>query len=437
MPSRITLAGVALLLAQPLFLHASPAGQTDNTAASVRLPAYGSDANASVLTLEQAVAMALATSPQLRASAQDIAIAEGARLQAGTMPNPTLSYDREGIQRGNRTQTTLFSQPIELGGKRAARIALAEQDQTLARIRLDVDRAELRADVVDAYLNALTAQERRDLVEQSVQVADKAASAAARRVAAGKISPVEETRSSVAAATAKLELAQASTALALARRHLAALWGSTDTLRRPLVTPDMHLSDIPPLERLQDRLQASPQMRRARTQVTREQAQVRLERAQRIPDVTLTVGRQKEDQAARSLTVVGISVPLPLFDRNQGNLLSAMRRADKAQAELDVERVRLTQALADAHHRAVLAQQQLTTLKVEILPAAQGAFDAAVTGFELGKFSFLDVLDAQRTLFQAREQYLGALAERYRSVADLQRQTAIDDGEPDTNRITP
>jgi cobalt-zinc-cadmium efflux system outer membrane protein len=176
-------------------------------------------------------------------------------------------------------------------------------------------------------------------------------------------------------------------------------------------------------------------VRRAQLQIEREQAQVGLDRAQRIPDVTLIVGSKKDDEIGRSQTVVGLSVPLPLFNRNQGALQASLARADKAQAEFDAERLRLHQALADAHQRAQLTREQVRSMREEILPAAQRVFDAAVTGFEAGKFGFLDVLDAQRTLLQIRTQYIQALYERYRAVADLGRLAGT--GAAQDKRTTP
>lgn len=102
-----------------------------------------------------------------------------------------------------------------------------------------------------------------------------------------------------------------------------------------------------------------------------------------------------------------------------------MRRADQARDDLEAERLRLTQALADAYQRAEVASTQTITLRDQVLPAAQSAYDAAVTGFELGKFAFTDVLDAQRTLFQTKTQYLRALSDRYRSIADIERYVPV------------
>jgi cobalt-zinc-cadmium efflux system outer membrane protein len=148
---------------------------------------------------------------------------------------------------------------------------------------------------------------------------------------------------------------------------------------------------------------------------------VTIERSARIPDLSVTVGTQRDRERGGSEAVFGVSIPLPLFNRNQGNMLAALRRVDQARDELEAERLRLYQELADARQRAEVAQLQLDSLKTEMVPAAQQAYDAAVIGFELGKFGFLDVLDTQRALIQARTLYLRGLSERYRAATDIER----------------
>lgn len=436
MQSPYRVIGTAVLVAQLVSFTAPAMAQSTPTPvdAGMRNPAA-----ALPLTLEQAIALSLSSSPELRSAAHSVAIAEGARLQAGAYANPEISFLREGMQKATRTQTYQISQALELGGKRGARIAVADHDRALAAGDVSVSRAALRADVMAAYMEALTAQERVELARASLKLAANASNAASRRVTAGKISPLEQTRSKVAEAGARLELSQALSEQTLASRQLTVLWGSSATLDRLLVMPDIEQAPIPALETLQAQLDASPQMQRARNQVAREEAQVKLERAQRIPDLTVTLGSKKDNETGRSQTVVGLAVPLPLFDRNQGNVLSALRRVDKARTEVEVEQLRLTQALADAHQRAQLSQEQIVAMREQILPAAQQAVDAAVTGFELGKFGFIDVLDAQRTLFQNRALYLRALSDRYRAIADLQRYVVVEGstGNLSTDRNTP
>ena len=393
-------------------------------------------ATSSPLTLDEAIAKVLAANPTLRAAALDVAIADGMRRQAGVFRNPEVSFVREGTQRGSRTQTVQISQVLELGGKRSARINLAERERSLAAGNLDVARTDLRADVTTAYFDALAAQERGQLAQTSLDVASKAAFAAEKRVAAGRVSPVEQDRAAVARSSAQLELAQAQSELSIAMHTLAAYWGDTVAAFRPLVVPELDLAPVPSVDELQRRLDASPQLRRARMQVQREEAQVGLDRSQRTPDLTLIVGRQKDDEIGHSQTVLGVSVPLPLFNRNQGSLQASLGRAEKARMEMEAERLRLHQSLTNAYGRAELTRGQVRAMREDILPTAQRVFDAAVTGFEAGKFSFLDVLDAQRTLLQIRTRYIQALYDRYRAVADLGRYVDTDGATPN-NRISP
>jgi cobalt-zinc-cadmium efflux system outer membrane protein len=119
--------------------------------------------------------------------------------------------------------------------------------------------------------------------------------------------------------------------------------------------------------------------------------------------------------------VFGVSIPLPFFDRNQGNVLESARRVDKARDELATTALRLDAELSQAREEFELAQRQAHALRNDILPGAQSAYDAASTGFEYGKFGFLDVLDAQRTLLQAKSQYLETLAEAHRAMAAIDR----------------
>ena len=110
------------------------------------------------------------------------------------------------------------------------------------------------------------------------------------------------------------------------------------------------------------------------------------------------------------MNVVGLSMPLPLFDRNQGNVLAAARRADQARDLRNAVALRLRSETRSAVDQWVTAMQEVAAYDRTILPAAQQAVDTATRGFEMGKFAFLDVLDAQRTLIEARGLYLEALA---------------------------
>ena len=417
MRSIFTPIGLAVLLAQPAYSYAQAPSAAQELRAQPRSDTGGA---AAPLTLARALSLAFEHHPGLAVAQQDVAIAAGQRAQAAARPNPELSYLSEGTDRDSHTTTLQITQAVELGGKRAARIAAAGREGEVAMAEQATFRNDLKADVVTAFFDVLTAQERWQLAEATQQLSLRASSATARRVAAGKISPVDETRARVAEAGSRIELSQARNELSMARRRLAATWGNAAPVPERLIAPEPALN-APDHHR--DPLAASPQLARAQLEVARQKAQLALERSRRMPDLALTLGSRRDEQLGLRQTVFGVALPLPLFDRNAGNVESASRRVGKAAEQLKAVRNTLSARLDDALLRRDGARAELAIIQADILPGAQSAFDAASKGAELGKFSFLDVLDAQRSLFQAKNQYIRALAESYRASADIERLT--------------
>ncbi|MDQ4397524.1 TolC family protein, partial [Pseudomonas aeruginosa] len=177
------------------------------------LPALANEApvsfNGTSISLEQALERALRSNPELAAVGRETEIASGARQQAGLIPNPDLSWSVEDTRQGNRQTSVSIAQPLELGGKRGARVEVAKRGSEIAWTQLEVRRAELRAQVRGAYYAALTAQERVRLAKTSLDLARRALQAADRRVKAGSISSVERVRAQVLADNAQLDLSQA------------------------------------------------------------------------------------------------------------------------------------------------------------------------------------------------------------------------------------
>ena len=414
--------GLSVLLIHPLFALA----EVPLPILSAQVIGAEAATTQATLTLPAAIALALQRNPELKIAARDIEISAGLLNQAGVRPNPELSLQSEGLQKNNRTTTIVLNQALELGGKRPARIAAAERERDVANADLALRRTEVRALVVAAFFDALTAEQRLQLAEASQGLAQSVTDAAARRVLAGKVSPLEETRAKVAQAGASIELRQAASAMALARQRLTAIWGGSGPQWDRLAVPAEALMTYPSLPQLLSRLNTAPQMMRSRLEIVRQQSQVDVELSRRIPDLTVSVGSQRDEQAGRTQAIIGLSLPLPLFNRNQGNVLSALRKTDKARDELAAVETRLASELEQAWLRLQATRDELAILRSTILPGAQSAFDAASQGFALGKFNFLDVLDAQRTLFQSKSQYLSALAESHRASVDIERLVGID-----------
>jgi cobalt-zinc-cadmium efflux system outer membrane protein len=186
------------------------------------------------------------------------------------------------------------------------------------------------------------------------------------------------------------------------------------------------LPELPTLAAQRALLVQAPTMQVARAELEHRQALAKVELSRRTPDVALNIGSKRSEELGRTQAVFGVSVPLPLFDRNQGAVLASARRVDQARDGVTATASRLEAELVQAREEYASARAQALALQGEILPGAQSAYDAASTGFEYGKFGFLDVLDAQRTLLQAQSHYLTTLADAHRAQAAILRLTGAE-----------
>nr|WP_243457496.1 TolC family protein [Ottowia testudinis] len=391
---------------------------------------------ATILTLQKAIDLALDSNLDLAVARREIEATQGQIIQGQARPNPELAYTLEDATAKSRAHGVQISLPVEMGGKRAARIAAAERGRDIAVEELNLRRVEIRAAVVAAFFEALAAQERAALAEAGVDLAKRATDAVAKRVAAGKVSPVEETKARVAEAGVRVELAQAQSEQRSARARLSSLLGSNPPRFAFVVGNVDQLPATPSLDDIQQRLAVSPTVRRAQLEIEQRRSLLELERSKRNSDLNVSVGVKRVKDAneqSRSQLMLGVSVPLPLFDRNQGNLLEALKREDKARDELQALNMRVSTDVLQARERLESIRGEVDVLQRDVLPGAKSAYDAATVGFENGKFNFLEVLDAQRTYFAAKSQYLKALAEAHRTAADIDRVL----GEPGANATQP
>ncbi|MEI2829769.1 TolC family protein [Pseudomonas mosselii] len=378
-------------------------------------------AGAQGLSLDQALDAAFSQNPDFAAIGREIGIAEGERRQAGLIPNPELSWEVEDTRRHTSTTTVTLSQALELGGKRGARIEVAEAGQAIARLELERQRNSLRADVIQAFHAALRAQTALELAQQSQALTERGLRVVEGRVRAGQSSPVEATRAQVQLAQAEAAVRRARTERGVANQVLARLTGSAEARFDRLDASNLSPGPAPQAEPLLAKVEQTAEWRLAAAQIERGDASLGSEKAQRIPNLTVSLGSQYSREDRERVNVVGLSMPLPLFDRNQGNVLAAARRADQARDLRNAVELRLRSETRSALEQWGTAMGEVQAYDRTILPAAQQAVDTATRGFEMGKFAFLDVLDAQRTLIEARGLYLEALAQATDARAQVER----------------
>ncbi|MEX0805349.1 MAG: TolC family protein [Candidatus Binatia bacterium] len=380
------------------------------------------------LTLRQALALALMRNPELAAFAWEVRAGEARTLQAGLFPNPEIGVEVENFAgsrelRGFRgSETTIqFSQLIELGGKRLKRSRAAGLERDLAAWNYETKRLDVFTRVAQSFVETLSAQERVALNEELVRLAEQVFKTVAERVQAGKVSPVEETRAKVALSSSRIALERARRELDAAKNALVATWGSTRVSFERVDGKLDVVAPIPTAEQVAQRLQQNPDLARWVTEIAQREAAVDLESARRIPDLTMGIGPRYFNETNDQAMMMEFSIPLPFFDRNQGGYLEARYRLAKANEERRAAEAQVRAALGEAYGTLSAAFTEATALKNEVLPGASSAFEAASEGYRQGRFGILDVLDAQRTLFEARGQYLEALGAYHKSVAQVER----------------
>lgn len=373
------------------------------------------------LTLAEAHALARTHNPELAQARLELQALQAAETQAGARPNPELGVLVEDTRSATRTTTVQWAQPLEMGAKRAARQAAAALAREQAGVALAAREADLIATVTATFHEVLGAQAQRLQADEALAIAARAAEAARKRLQAGKVPPLEVAKAQVAQAAAQADLAQADADLALARARLAALGIATAPSATTAEGDATALPVVPDVQRLAEALPDAPALQLARLDIARRQALSDGERARRVPDLTVTVGAKREAETGRTLAVVGLSLRLPLADRNTGALLEALRREDQAREALNAATLKLQFDVTQALTRLRLSREQARRLADDALPTAQTAHDTALRGYELGKFSFLDVLDAQRTLAQLRRERLQHTTDAHRAAADLAR----------------
>lgn len=367
-----------------------------------------------LLTLDQALTLSGAAAPSIEAATAGVRAAQAGRAVAGWRPNPTINAETENVvgtdqYRGFRSAETTagLAVPIELGGKRSARIAVADAIGDRTRIAAAVAAAELRLAVTQAYVEAVAAERRLVTAREQADIAREALRAASVRVRAGRASPIEEQRADVLRINAEAAMERAERLAEVSRSNLARRIG------RPVAEP-LDITWFSRVEGYGPATLIEPAstlaLLAARADVNTATAQVRLARAQRVPDVTVSASARRFEATNDVAAVFGVSIPIPVFNRGTAAVAQASAQRDQAEAIRRVTELEVAQALANADAEVANAATAARTASGPALAAAQEAARIARIGYREGKFGQLDLLDAERTLSETRTAAINALA---------------------------
>ncbi len=381
-----------------------------------------------VLTLRDALVLALYENPELAPFAWQERANEARILQAGVRLNPELGLQVEDVlgtgdfSGGQEAQTTLqLSQVIELGGKRAARRDVASQARGLTKSEYELKRVEVLGDVTQRFIQVVANQHALELALTNRQLAEDALRTVQERVTAGKGSALEERKAQVALARGEVLVEGARHELNAARKKLAASWRSRQPVFEKAAADLFARKSVPAFEEFANRLSQSPEIARWVSEKKLREAEVKLADARRKPNVTVGAGIRRLEGPGDEAFVFGFSMPLQLFDRNQGGAAEARALLGRTEAEQKAAEVRLGMVLLGLYEEMVHDVHVMEGLQKEILPKAEDALAISREGFVQGRFSYLEVLDAQRTIFDVKQEYIQTATTYHQFLVEIER----------------
>ncbi|MDW8343653.1 MAG: TolC family protein [Verrucomicrobiae bacterium] len=407
----------------------------------VPLCAVGSDLPQPPLTLPRAIELALANHPEARLARQRIEAAHARAIQSRLWPNPELELSADDIptDHGGLSEAKLMagiSQTIPFPGKKPLDSRIAQQDIHIAEAEARQRERELIRDVTIAFYTVLAAEKKVTVANDLVALAQTVTLAIRDRVATGAAATPELLRAEIELERARVEAAAVQRDLLEARRTLARLIaqpvaevtgelpetpaGAIPHPAHPVGTEHRAVPEIPDSSHASFAShQVNPRLAAAAAQRQRAELELRRARLEPWPDITIGVAAGRDEATEETMMEFRIAVPLPIFDRAQGRRRETRALAEIARLEVDNTAQQLAQDRDIALARLHTAQAQADTYRHRILPKADEALRMVRQGYEAGKFSLLDLLDTQRTAFEARLAYYDTLLELNTAAADL------------------
>ena len=386
----------------------------------------------SVLTLSDAIQNALDYSPRIKSAVAGVEAAKGVENQAGYLPNPEIGFEAGNVAGSGEfggTDSAEFTysltQTVEIGGKRSARRNAAKAAREAAGTALMAERLNLERDVRIAYCNALARDEVVKLAVEQERLAKDVLGTVSKRVQAAQEPEIQLSKAEVAYTTSVITRERKEHELKIAKKKLARLLG-TSTLDSSLNHAHFFELKAPdPIENYRTNLVRIPDIKQFSYIKTEKESLLDLERARAIPDPDFSLGVRNFKDSGDQAFLLSVSLPIPVFNQNRGNVTRARAEVRRAASNARQAGLILEQRLTENWEQWRTYYSEAQRLRTELLPSAEKAFKLARIGFAEGRFSYHEVLDAQRTLFDARSQYYDSLRRHHTARANVERLATI------------
>lgn len=378
------------------------------------------------MNLERAITLALTNNPDLLESELRIRAFEARASQEGKRPNPELEIELDNFAGSGPLsgfkglETTIgVGQTIELGNKRGLRVDIADSETEIAALSFQILRLDLVTEVRKHFTEVLGAQQKLELNQKLLDLAGRFNSTIDTLVKAGRYSPAEKARAQVEYSTVQLSIFENRRNLKSARLKLASTWGgdgSFSQVEGSLIGASLDSKAFMNATQINE----NARVRLSELEVISQRSEARLAEAMRIPDPTIGAGFRRFSETSDRSFITSLSIPLPVLNRNQGSIQEAHINVQRSEQSLNSTRTALLRGINLELETIHSLEEILKTLEETIIPEASKAYEIINRNYRLGQYSTLDVLDAQRKLFEAEINFLDMHLEYNISIIELE-----------------
>jgi cobalt-zinc-cadmium efflux system outer membrane protein len=383
-----------------------------------------------VLTLSDAIELALDGNPELRGFAYRLRAQQARTDTAGLAPPLELHAQLEnflgsGINRqldGAEAEFSI-SRVLELGDKRALRVATSQAGSALLGVEQAAAELDVIAEVTRRFVHVAADQEHLELTGRATALAQETLAATQARVAAARAPEVELRRARITLARAEIDQEHAEHELLSSRRLLAALWSESEA-RFGRIDADLYRLPVPAsFEALLAQLQSNPDFLRFVSQARLRDAEIRLAQSRARSDLAVSAGVRHLQRTHDQGFVVGVTVPLGSAARARGAIEEATALRAASDAERDAHRVQIEAQLFALYQELLHAIAEASSLRSNVVPEMESALAATQTAFERGRYSYLEWVDAQRELIAVQRELIESSADAHLYLAEIERLT--------------
>lgn len=383
------------------------------------------------LTIEDAVNIAINNNPIIFSKKHRVEAAEGKIKQAKLLPNPEINLLTEEIPTEeiglNQSQNMVsLSQKLEIGGKRGLRTDVAKKEKNILSLEVQTAIWNITAQTKKAFFDLLTAQDELNLAKKTVEIAMNSKNLTDKKFKAGDIPKLEVFKAEVELSNAKTKVVEAERNMLNATKRLQTVMGTTGTPLQKLVPVPVTDAPLLKLEKLEELLLKNyPDLQAQKSNVTLSLLKVKEAKRKIIPDVDVSIGYKRLSATDDDTIQAGVSLPLPFFNRNQGNIIEAEKLSHKAKDDETAAKNELLLQLDNAYSMYASTRELVRSFIDTMVPQAEESFKMSKQGYEHGEFDFLEVLDAQRTLLTTNVSYLKALNDLFTSMTEIERLVGV------------